>query len=349
MQHDEQATGLVVMRDHTRAFAAEFLGTFALVFIGAGSVIVENHTGMSHQGLPDGKVSLLGIALAHGMTLMVMIYGLGAWSGGHFNPAVSIAVWMRKKLRAELLMPYILLQLAGGVLAALILAGLFPDEVVLAKLGSPVLAAKITPMKGIVIEALITFLLTLTVLLTTRDDHAQRGFAGLAIGSILVVLILFAGPFTGACANPARYFGPALVRGDLADLLVYLSGPVFGAVMASMTFAFLTALRTPQHQSQREAILEQARLGAMLERAYSLFRSGDAENAALALLPLLREFDACSVDMRNSVRTLLIVLEEEVGPVSALDPYRHLVHRLQKQKAASAEPNTASLAHTPSA
>jgi MIP family channel proteins len=239
---------------YKKLLMAEMLGTFALVLMGAGAVIMEAHTGMSHMGIPNGKVGLVGIALAHGMTLMAMIYAVGAISGAHFNPAVSVAVWMQKKLSHELLVSYILAQFAGAILAGFLLAALFPDEVSLSSLGTPALALNISALRGIAFEATITFLLVTTILFVTRDDNAESGyFAGLAIGATLTALILFAGPLTGGAANPARYLGPALASGSLTQIPVYFIGPLLGAVMGSIAFSFTMGHNMAQLFSLKES------------------------------------------------------------------------------------------------
>src|SRR5262245_38611057 len=111
----------LMMMKHAKEYVSEFLGTFALIFVGAGAVVVEGHTGASH-GLADaGKLGIVGIACAHGLTLAAMIYGVGSISGGYFNPAVSVAAWVRKKLSADLLLGYIGAQLLGAVVGAILL------------------------------------------------------------------------------------------------------------------------------------------------------------------------------------------------------------------------------------
>lgn len=329
------------MNQDMRRIVSEMVGTFALVFVGAGAVIVESHTGMSHLGIPDGKVGLGGIALAHGLTLAAMIYSFGSISGGHFNPAVSVAVWLRQKLSGSMLGGYVLAQLGGALLASVCLAAIFPDEVTLAALGTPALAAKITGLKGVVIESMITFLLVTSVLFATRDDNEGSPFAGLAIGGTLVALILFAGPLTGAAANPARYFGPALVSGNLNEAAVYFVGPLFGACLASFAFGLVAApapapasgsggarAAPPKPSAPTgSAGATAAELGhARLRQAHELFRSGHAREAAALLLPVLLRIDECPGDIVDRVRSLLIVIEEEHGPIELLANYQSLIY-----------------------
>lgn len=348
----------------TKSLVAEYLGTFALVFIGAGAVIVESHTGMSHMGLPDGKVGLAGIAAAHGLTLTAMIYALGSVSGGHFNPAVSFAMWMQQRLESNALALYCIAQLAGGLTAGLLLAGIFPDEIALAKLGTPVLAAKFVPLRGALVEAVITMLLVMTVLFSTRGEKPDTRFAGLAIGGSLIGLILFAGPMTGGAANPVRFLGPALAAGHLQDWWVYLIGPLVGGGAASLIYRLMTdgsraeaasAASEPSEQSRsdlddgelesratshdetdepsarprRPATMparpvDGRRLLAKARKLYS--EAGRGKEAAAALVPMLARFEQLTPDVRNSLRTLLIVIEEDTGTLGILDEFRHHIY-----------------------
>lgn len=316
---------------------AEFLGTFALVFIGAGSVIMESHTGMSHLQIPDGKVGLLGIAFAHGLILAAMICAVGSISGGHFNPAVSFAMWTRGKLKTEMFTGYILAQFAAASVAGLLLAGIFPDEIELAGLGTPSLAPKIGFIKGIVIEAVITFFLVTTVLFVTRDGNSNSGFAGLAIGFTLVTVILFAGPLTGGSANPARYLGPALGAAKLGELLVYFIGPLCGAAVASIAFWFITEPTSAVVANDNTSTTIGSFGGSapadgmdehhVLPIARSHFDKGNWLESAQTLVPLLWEFDKFDRETRNSVRSILMVIESEAGELSILDGYRDLIYQ----------------------
>jgi aquaporin TIP len=334
----------------TKSIVAEFVGTFALVFVGAGAVIVESHTGMSHLGVPDGKVGLVGIALAHGLTLAAMIYALGSISGAHFNPAVSFAFWLQEKLDPNDLLFYTLAQLAGALTASLFLSGFFPDEISLAALGTPSLAPKITSLKGAGIEAVITFLLVTTILYTT-DDGRDKRLAGVAIGASLTSLFFIAGPLTGAAANPARYLGPALLSRQLSEFWVYLAGPMLGGGLASMAFGFVRQMspatggseNVPDEDgpSRGPAVAKPEMItgnpDAILRRAREVFdQGGKGKEAAALLVPLLANVDSYSQDFRNSLRALLIVIEEETGPLDLLDTSRHLVRPVEAPPSPSA-------------
>ncbi|HLD81074.1 MAG TPA: MIP family channel protein [archaeon] len=211
-------------------YVAEFLGTFALVFIGAGSVLVNSISG--------GAVGLVGVALAHGLVLMSMIYALGAVSGGHFNPAVSIAVWAAKKMPAKTTGAYVVSQLLGAAVAGFLLASIFPIAPAAAHLGVTDLQG-ITLGKGIVLEAVLTFFLVLAVFGVALDPRGSPHHAGLAVGLVLAFGNLVGGPLTGAAMNPARAFGPALASGYWATQLVYWIGPIAGALVAAMLYQYV--------------------------------------------------------------------------------------------------------------
>ncbi|MBF0280469.1 MAG: aquaporin [SAR324 cluster bacterium] len=325
-----------LFKNNKNAFFAEMLGTFALVLIGAGSVIVENHTGMSHLGLPDGKVRLIGIAFAHGLTLMAMIFALGSISGAHFNPAVSMACWLQKRLKKELFYGYMIAQFTGAMLASLILAGLFPDEIELARLGSTFLAPNISAVKGLFFEGLITFMLVITVLFVTRENNPSIPFAAIAIGMTLTGLILFAGPMTGAAANPVRYLGPAIVSMKLDHYFSYLVGQFLGAMLAAIAYSFCYGV-SPLTESEEELDRREneeketkdssdessENAGAsvnysgpnksQVQNAYQLFKDEEFEEADKALKKLLTDFDQSSPEVQKRILTLKVIFEEEMG------------------------------------
>lgn len=211
-----------------KPLVAEFLGTFALVFFGAGAICTNQWTG--------GAVGLLGIAFAHAMALAVMISALGHVSGAHFNPAVTVGLLSVGKIEPGKAAGYILAQLLGATGAALLLRFAFPAEVTTAVMfGAPALHAEITVTQGVVLEAVMTFFLVLTVFGTAVDPKGSwNAIAGFGIGSVLFFDILFGGPLTGAAMNPARAFGPALVARGWDDQLVYWIGPLMGGVVAAV-------------------------------------------------------------------------------------------------------------------
>jgi MIP family channel proteins len=220
---------------------AEFVGTFALVFVAAGAVVI-----LGPQG---GPAALLGIALAQGLVLAIFVSNLGHISGAHFNPAVTAGVWVAGKLENARAIVYVVAQVAGAAAGAGLLALAVPKSIwTQTNLGVPVLAHQfgITAFRGVLLEAILTFFLVFTVFAAAVDERGVfRSLAGLTIGLVLTFDILIGGPLTGAAMNPARAFGPALVAGYWTDFWVYVAGPLIGAVLASALYslAFLRERR----------------------------------------------------------------------------------------------------------
>ncbi len=212
-----------------QAYFAEFFATFGLVFIGAGAVVMNEVT--------QGALGLVGIALAHGLVLMSMIYATGHISGAHVNPAVTVAMWINKKIESQKAIFYIVAQLAGAALAAFLLLFLFPSAP--AHLGVPDLGSGFGLMRGIAVEAILTFFLVFVIFNVAVDKRAPAAIYGFAIGLVLTFDILFGGPLTGAAMNPARAFGPALASGYWATQLVYWVGPLLGAIAAALAYKYL--------------------------------------------------------------------------------------------------------------
>ncbi|MBX3046617.1 MAG: aquaporin [Anaerolineales bacterium] len=206
----------------TKVWLAEFIGTAALIFVGAGAGAL-------------GIGGLVGVALAHGLVLIGMAYAYGAVSGTHINPAVTLAVTLAGKLKWAQAARYWLAQMLGGAFGAgLLYIVLGPGS----SLGATLPAASVTPLQALVVEAALTFLLV-TVVLRTAVQKDSTPFAGVAIGLTLAALILMGGPLTGASLNPARTFGPALFTGGLGSLWLYIVGPFAGAALAAWTQRFL--------------------------------------------------------------------------------------------------------------
>ncbi len=217
-------------------FLAEAIGTFALVFFGAGSIVMDHYTG--------GGVGLVGIALAHAVALAVAITATAHISGGHINPAVTIGAWIGKVIDGRMALIYIVAQLLGAVVAASFLSSLYPAASVEAvSLGTPMLADGVSVSTGIMVEAILTFFLVFAVFGTAVDARAPR-LGGWAIGLVLVFDILAGGPLTGASMNPARTFGPALVGGHWANHIVYWVGPILGGIVAAGVYSRLLMPKT---------------------------------------------------------------------------------------------------------
>ncbi|HEX6491435.1 MAG TPA: MIP family channel protein [Gaiellaceae bacterium] len=220
------------MRDPLRRSVAEFIGTFTLVFIGAGSI-------MTAAGLRDP--TLIGIALAHGLAIGVMVSAVGHISGGHFNPAVTLGFLITRRIEGRLAVCYWLSQFAGAVIASLLLAWIFPTSLVDARhLGVPALGAGIGSGAGLAVEVILTFLLVWVIFATAADPRGTfKSIAGLAIGFTITLDILMGGPLTGAAMNPARAFGPQLVHDEWANGWIWYVGPALGAVAAALLYEWL--------------------------------------------------------------------------------------------------------------
>ena len=212
-----------------KAAVAEFVATFALIFIGAGAVI---------QAVGSGQLDLVGVALAHGLVLAIMVSVTGPISGGLVNPAVTIALWVAGKIptfRAGIL---IVAQLLGAVVGALLLRFVVGGDLFDAGgAGAPALGPDVPVGTGIVLEAILTFFLVFVVFGTAIDAGGPwNKTAGFTIGLAIAFDILAFGPLTGAAMNPARWFGPALVGGLWSDAIVWIVGPIAGAIIASVLY-----------------------------------------------------------------------------------------------------------------
>jgi MIP family channel proteins len=216
-------------RPMTQRLTAEAVGTFTLIFIGAGSIIA----------VPGGDGgSLVAVALAHGLAIGTMVSAVGHVSGGHFNPAVTVAAWVTRRMASVAAVAYIAAQLAGATIAALALRWLLPGEAwEPVALGTPLVNPVLADWQAIALEAVLTFFLVWVVFATALDPEGAFGkIAGLAIGLVITMDILAAGPWTGAAMNPARSFGPALVSGEFTGIWVYVLGPVIGGTVAALLY-----------------------------------------------------------------------------------------------------------------
>ena len=202
---------------------AEFLGTFTLVFVGAGAIMT-------------GKADLLGIALAHGLAIAIMIAALGGISGGHFNPAVTFGFLVTKRISIEKAAQYWVSQLLGAAFAAWTLKSVYGSMA--GSVGGASLSQGVSPMKAMLAEGIGTFLLMLVIVGTAIDKRGSFA-AGFPIGLTISSVILVIGPMTGAALNPARWFGPALVTGSWSNAWVWLLGPLLGASVAALGYNWL--------------------------------------------------------------------------------------------------------------
>jgi MIP family channel proteins len=222
--------------DSFRRGAAEFVGTFALVFIGAGAVLAAG---------PTSEPGLVGIALAHGLAIAVMVSAVGHISGGHFNPAITLGFLVTGRLAPLLALLYWVMQFGAAVAAAGLLRWIYPGDLQ-GNLGSPVLNPAIQPEAGLLIEAILTFFLVWVVFATAADPRGTfKSIAGLAIGLTITMDVLMGGSLTGAAMNPARAFGPELISNTWDDFWIWYVGPFAGGVIAAVAYE-LFYLRPPR-------------------------------------------------------------------------------------------------------
>jgi aquaporin TIP len=211
---------------------AEFFGTFFLCFAGIAAIL---------SAATGSGAGIVGIALAHGLALSVAVNAFGGISGAHFNPAVSLGFFVTRRLPLASLGPYIVVQLLGATLAALICRGVFPIEaIVQAQLGIPLPAPWVSPGVVLAFEFVMTFLLMTAIFGTAVDPRGQAvKIGGFGIGLTVAFDILAGGAVTGASMNPARSFGPALVLGNFHWHLLYWLAPIAGACCAALVYEHL--------------------------------------------------------------------------------------------------------------
>jgi aquaporin NIP len=205
----------------TRRLTAELVGTFALVFAGTGAIVIND--------VSAGTVTHVGIALTFGLVVLAMIYAVGDVSGAHLNPAVTLGFFTARRFEARWVGPYIASQCAGALLASLTLRLMFPTS---ATLGATLPAG--SALQSFVLEFILTFLLMFVILSVSTGAKEKGVLAGVAVGSVIALEALFAGPISGASMNPARSLAPALVSLRLDSLWVYLTAPVLGACAGVM-------------------------------------------------------------------------------------------------------------------
>ena len=228
-------------RPMSQRLTAEVVGTFTLIFIGAGSIVAGEALGLATGAIGQPGVQgagLVTVALAHGLAIAVMVSAVGHISGGHFNPAVTVAAWVTRRIGTGATLAYVVAQLAGATFAALALRVLTPGPAWgPVSLGTPLVNPALADWQAIAIEAVLTFLLVWVVFATALDPEGAFGkIAGLAIGFTITMDIMMGGPFTGAAMNPARSFGPAIVSGELTGMWVYILGPIIGGTIAALVY-----------------------------------------------------------------------------------------------------------------
>jgi len=204
-----------------KRYFLELFGTFALVFCGAGAIVMNDASG--------GAVTHVGIALTFGLIVMAMIYSIGTQSGAHINPAVTIAFWASGTFDKKDVFPYVAAQITGAVLASAVLYCLFPEH---ATQGATLPLNSYS--QAFVIEVLLSFILMFVIVNVSEGSKETGKMAGIAIGGVVALEALFAGPITGASMNPARSIGPALFSGELQYLSLYSAAPIVGMLLATL-------------------------------------------------------------------------------------------------------------------
>jgi MIP family channel proteins len=207
----------------TRKLVAELFGTFVLVFTGTGAIVINEWSG--------GTVTHVGIAFTFGLIVLAMIYALGDVSGCHLNPAVTIGFFAARRFDGRMVGPYIVSQLLGAVLASVTLRMIFPTS---NTLGATLPAGD--DLQSFVLELILTLILMFVILSVSTGSKEKGMMAGVAIGSVIALEALFAGPISGASMNPARSFAPALVSLRLEHLWIYLVAPVIGACLSVFVY-----------------------------------------------------------------------------------------------------------------
>lgn len=198
---------------------SEAIGTFCLVFAGTGAIVINQTTG--------GSITHVGVALTFGLVVMAMIYALGDRSGAHLNPAVTIAFAVAGRFKFADVPGYIFAQLIGAAAASVALRLLFPDH---ATLGATIPAG--TFLQSFILEFILTFMLMFVILAVSTGPKERGITAGIAVGGVVCLEAMFAGPISGASMNPARSLAPALISGHTTHLWLYIMAPILGALLA---------------------------------------------------------------------------------------------------------------------
>ncbi len=216
----------ISLRPRLKKCLAEFIGSFAIVFIGCGSIIVSN--------LFPGSMSHLGISAIFGLVVAAMIYSIGHISGAHFNPAVTLGFAIGRHFPLKRIFEYWIAQISGATAGALLLKFIFSSHQV-----STLTAPQLPFGASFLLEVLMSFFLMFVISSVATDTKAEGTMAGAAIGATVFFGSAFCGPLTGASMNPARSLGPALTAMSFEGLWIYLSAPFLGAALAALTYNFI--------------------------------------------------------------------------------------------------------------
>ena len=204
-------------------YFAELIGTFALVFCGTGAIIINEVSG--------GTVTHIGIAITFGLIVLSMVYTIGDISGAHLNPTVTFGFFLAKRLALKETVLYILFQIAGAFAASFILKFLFPQNI---NLGATIPAG--SDMQSFILEIILTFFLMFVIMNVSTGAKEKGITAGIAVGSVIGLEAMFAGPICGASMNPVRSLAPAIVSGNINSLWIYLTAPFIGAFIGVIVF-----------------------------------------------------------------------------------------------------------------
>lgn len=230
--------------DPLRLFVAEAVGTFLLVLIGTAVACAA----VLRQETAGPPYDSLAIALSFGLVLVALVAGLGSVSGAHFNPAVTLGLASTGRFPWRYVPVYLVAHLVGGVLAAVAVWGLYGDRARdAANLGAPAPVPEATALQGLLVEALIAFLLVFTVIAVATDPRVPEGVQPLAIGFALAAGVLLGGPVSGGAGNPARALGPMIIAGAYTDWFIYVIGPILGGVAAALLYdRFIAGAEPPE-------------------------------------------------------------------------------------------------------
>lgn len=218
------------MQENLQKYLAELIGTFIFVFVATGATLANWQGG--------GTLGTLGVALACGLALAAVIFSTNHISGGHINPAVTIAMWATGHMKTMVAAGYVIAQLVGAVAAALLISVIFSGMSPQYYLGDVSLAPGVSAWIGILVEAILTFILVWAVFATLVDKKATSGFGAFVVGAVLAFSVMIAGNITMGALNPARSFGPALISSHWANHYVYWVGPIIGGLVAAFIYHF---------------------------------------------------------------------------------------------------------------
>ena len=223
-------------------YFAELLGTFCLIFVGTGSIIVNQIYG--------GVVTHLGVCLVFGLIVLAMIYALGDISGAHMNPAVTIGFFAAKRFPLHEVFPYIVAQLTGAVLASLVLKIMFAGK--FHNFGMTLPSGSIA--QSFCMEIFLTFILMFVAMGVSTEGREEGIMAGIAIGATVALEALFGGPVSGASMNPARSFAPALIAGNWQAHWIYWMAPILGSVCGAMAYQVLRSQKSEKSAKSEKSV-----------------------------------------------------------------------------------------------